>query len=255
MKKILLLLLGGILFMTTITGCSTTPEKKSREEIERLFTDFIGMFPTDDYEMLYTKGKDGVEEKDLGIWQLSSYLYTENSEVTSIGVNLSFDIRSKQCKGMLYTTQKVDDQEVKKEYPVYYKDKEILLVDMNALDANSLASFKNFKMLFSLLELNDTYLQSLPSTYHFYNPEVPLYGVNYAVEKDDKNMKAISNAYPDIIPSERSIKMVFEGSGNTWENGTSQTLRIFFDEQEYNWLTASMTYSENTTLDDVSTME
>lgn len=67
-EKSLLLLLGGMLLMTSITGCSNTPNKKSKEEIESLFIDLMSVFLLDNYEFLYyNEGDDSnLPEGDLG---------------------------------------------------------------------------------------------------------------------------------------------------------------------------------------------
>lgn len=51
----ILLLIGGLLIMITIAGCSNTFNKPSDKEIVDKFTDFVNMFPTEDLTVLYDK--------------------------------------------------------------------------------------------------------------------------------------------------------------------------------------------------------
>ncbi|MEF9920487.1 MAG: Csa1 family protein [Erysipelotrichaceae bacterium] len=242
MKKVLLLLLGGVFLMTAITGCSNTPNKKSKEEIENLFSDFTGMFPMLDLDFLYNKElTESIEEDEVGLWQISSYLYTADNDITSIGINLSFDIQKKECYGNLYITKTVEGHEVETEYPVSYTNKQVVLIG-DSVNIRVKESLEEFKSLFELIELDEEYLNNLKSTYHFYNSEVPIYGVNYSVDSNDKNIKAIKAKYPNLILNSDDIKIMLEGNGMLWENNTSQTIRIFFDDNEINWFTARMSF-------------
>lgn len=240
MKKILLLLLGGVLFITAITGCSNMPNKKSKKEIESLFSDFTDMFPMKDLDFLYDKElTENIEEDEVGLWQLSSYLYTADNDINKIGVNLSFDTKRKECYGNLYITKKVGEDEEQKAYPVYYKDSEILFVE-ESVNAEAKEALEDFKMLFELVDLNPDYLSSLKSTRHFYNHEVPLYGINYEIDENDENFKTIKKYYPKLVPSKGSIKMKLEGDGTPWNNNSSHTLYVELDENEKNWFVASL---------------
>lgn len=65
--------------MTTVTGCSNTPNKKSKEEIVGLFSDFMSVFQSDNYEFFYDKEGDrsNLPEGDLGSWVLTTYICFE----------------------------------------------------------------------------------------------------------------------------------------------------------------------------------
>lgn len=239
MKKILLLLLGGVLLVTTVTGCSNTLKKESKEEIEGLFSDFMSVFQSDNYEFLYDKkgGNSNLPEGDLGSWILTANMYHRDVDQDHmIGIQLIFNKNLRMCRGDFT----IDDNK----YPIFYENGKIGLIDQNtSLDVKD--ELSNFKLLFDIINLDEAYLHTLESKRYFYNYEVPLYGTSYYLPDDDKNREALKYAYTNFPHNAKEVVLEFEGTGNEPWNTTSTTdLNVMFDTEGYNFFSASLSFNK-----------
>lgn len=237
-KKLMMILIGGLVIMTQITGCMNKPSKK---EVVDKFSDFLTMFPSKDMTFLYDKEGDrsNLDEGDLGTWVISSYKYLNDEKgKRKTGVVLPFNRNTKEAKGKLF----IEKDEEEKEYSVYYDKEGIHLVDEN-VDESVKQELDSFKLMYEYISLNRAYLDSLSNSEVYYNGEVPLYDITYKLKEDDENIKKIKEIYPELSIDKDNISLVLEGDGTPWNTTSEMGVIIRVSEEKlYNSLSCSLSF-------------
>ena len=243
-KKLLLLLVGGVLIMTTVTGCIGPSDKK----IVGKFTDFVNMFPTEDLTILYDKEGDAseLEDGDLGIWTISSSKYLRSEKGRErIGVVIWFNRNTKEAKGTFSKSITKNEKVIEDiEYPIYY-DKDGLHFSDKNIEAPLVKELDDFKMMYEYISIGRKYLNTLEPKDFYYNGAAPLYGVRYKLTSEDINIKKIKELYPNIPIDEDNLILSLEGRGDDWETTNNFTIDIQLDSNDDNYMTAMMSFDNN----------
>lgn len=233
MKKKILMILGGMIFMTAITRCRSN---ESREEIEARFEGFGSLYPTSNLMDFYDKEGnrgDSFDENDKGTWIINTSIRREdNGVLNSEGMILHFDRNDRKAIGDYYM-RTISEKNVVTElrYSVYYDEKGIHLVE-GIEDQETADKIVNFKFLVQYVSLESNYLSSLPLLDKIYNFEVPLYDLMYQLTNDDDNIRKIKEQYKITRIFEGEPRLHLEGTGGSdWGLNNRRTVRFIFDEK------------------------
>ena len=238
--------------MTSFTGCNGPSDK----EVVDMFNDFITMFPSEDLTFLYDKegevssadGSSLKQEKgllndlsleDKGTWVISSYLVTEQS-TKSVGVVLRINKNTQKTTGDLF----IDDGKAEVGYPVYYDEMGLHLIDED-VPKEIKEKLENFKMMYEFIELDREYLDDLESTKIMYNPNAPIFGANYKLESNDKNIAKVKELYPELVVDENNCALEFHGKGTPWDLRGRVYLKFILDENSNSYLTSSIVFQQS----------
>lgn len=231
MKKKLLILgtIGGILIMSGLSACET----KNKAEVEQGFEQVLAMYPTknlmDFYEMEGYRD-DEFEKEDKGVWSLISSMdisETEDSPLIGEGMVLRMNKNTRTARGYYYQTE-IKTPDIKEiRYPIIYDEQGIHLTLASASliadqklqgfeiieDVSNLAlkeKIENFEFFvqYGHFDKLDTY----ENIRKMYNPEVPMYNLEYQLTNENSNVKQLRERYD--IPTDKAPTLVLSGRGN-----------------------------------------
>ncbi|MGL4654767.1 MAG: Csa1 family protein [Sarcina sp.] len=241
--------------MTQVIGCGgnnlTEPKKNlTDKQVVDKFDSFIQMFPTEDLSVLYDKaGGSGLKPGDKGTWTISSYLDTKNSqEDTSFGVVLWFNKNTHITKGNLISRK--DDE--RSEYPIYYNDGEINLVDESNVPIEIKNKLAGFRLLYEFIEIDKKYLENLKLVDTNYNSNAPIFDALYRLEPSDENIARIKEVYPMLIIDENNCTLELNGNGIPWNTKSGLDLSIVLDKDYNTYLSAAMRFGSSSVLEEKS---
>ncbi|MEG1045951.1 tandem-type lipoprotein [Carnobacterium sp.] len=233
-KKILILgTIGGLLIMSGLSACKT----KNKAEVEQGFEQVLAMYPTknlmDFYDMEGYRD-DEFEKEDKGVWSLitSMSVQEEDSPLIDEGMVLRLNRNTHTARGYYYRneTKYLGEgngfETNEKRYPILYDEEGAhLTTASDSLIANQkLQGFEiieiisdvalkekieNFKFFvqYGQFENIDTY----KNIQKMYNPEVPMYNLEYQLTNEDRNVKQLRERY--TIPTDSSPTLVLSGRG------------------------------------------
>jgi uncharacterized lipoprotein (TIGR01742 family) len=200
--------------MSILTGCNT----KNKTEIEQSFDKVLEMYPTKNLEDFYDMEgyRDGeFDEEDKGVWVLNSVMSireTEDSYLHSEGMVLRMNRNTKKAKGYYHvrdTPKDIKNPTKEKKYPVFYDGKKIQPLEKIS-DKEILDKINNFRFFvqYGSFDKLDTY----KNINKMYNPEVPIYELEYELTEEDNNVKALKDRYD--IPKTDAPKLKLKGRGD-----------------------------------------
>ncbi|MBO0469839.1 tandem-type lipoprotein [Enterococcus sp. DIV0242_7C1] len=231
MKK-LYLFIGGLIIMSGITGCQT----KNKAEIEQSFDKVLAMYPTPNLEDFYDMEgyRDGeFDENDKGVWLLHSSMSISTSEDSGLateGMLLRMNRNNRKAKGYYYTTTYWNDlskPKGEKRYPVIYDNEGFRLLE-DISDTKLKEKIMNFQ--FFVQYGNFKKLDSYENIRKMYNPEVPMYELEYQLTNEDQNVKALRERYD--IPTEEAPILLLKGRGDLQGSSVGyKELEFTFDKK------------------------
>lgn len=233
MKKRTLILgiIGGLFIMSGLSGCQT----KSKAEVEQGFEKVLALYPTknlmDFYDMEGIRD-DEFEEGDKGVWSLNTSMSisrTENSPLISEGMVLRLNRNTHTAKGYYYQRSVSEDliEQTEIRYPVIYDEQGVHLTTAPP-DIIADQKIQKFEII---EEVPDLALKEKIENFQFfaqyghfdklntyenirkmYNPEVPMYNLEYQLTNEDSNVKRLRELYD--IPTDSAPTLVLSGRGN-----------------------------------------
>lgn len=231
-KKILILgTIGGILIMSGLSACGI----KNKAEVEQGFEQVLAMYPTknlmDFYDMEGYRD-DEFKKEDKGVWSLISGMstsQTENSPLFTEGMVLRLNRNTHTANGYYYQRSTSEDltEQTDKRYPVTYDEQGIHLTTA----PTSLVAEQKIQGFEIIEEVSDLALKEKIENFQFfvqygqfenldtyknirkmYNPEVPMYNLEYQLTNEDRNVKQLRERYS--IPTDSAPILVLSGRGN-----------------------------------------
>jgi uncharacterized lipoprotein (TIGR01742 family) len=202
--------------MSGLTGCET----KNKAEIEQSFDKVLAMYPTKNLEDFYDiEGyrDDEFDPNDKGVWLLHSSMsirISEDSGLVSEGIVLRMNRNTRKAKGYYYIDTSWSDlkkniAEEEKKYPIMYDEHGFHFVKEVA-DAELKEKIMNFQ--FFVQYGNFAQLTSYENIRKMYNPNVPMYELEYRLTNEDPNVQALRERYD--IPAEKAPTLLLKGRGD-----------------------------------------
>ena len=246
MKKKTLIILGGILFMTAITGCNS----ESRKEIEARFEGFVSLYPTNNLMDFYDKEGDrnhGFDENDKGTWIVrTSINRNQNDGLDTEGMVLRFNRNTRQATGNYFIStfsQKHGNTEI--EYPVYYDEMGIHLME-DIEDEEVMDKIHKFKFLVEYISFENGYIQSLTLLDKRFNANVPLYNLTYQLISEDMNIEKIRQQYDIDVDLQELPRLRFEGTGEgQWGHYNRRNVEFLIDEERSVYVDGSVSFGNS----------
>ncbi|MHC5216650.1 tandem-type lipoprotein [Enterococcus sp. LJL128] len=211
--RLILSIIGGLFIMTSLGGC----EVKNKEEVEQGFENVLAMYPTknlmDFYDMEGYRDEE-FEEEDKGTWVLNSSMSISQSEddpLVSEGIVLRLNRNTRTAEGHYYQTWIPDDlskSTEKKQYPVTYDEQGFHLTE-EVTDSALKEKILNFKFFVQYGKFDK--LNEYKNLRKMYNPEVPMYELEYQLTNQDTNVKQLRERYD--IPTNQAPTIVLSGRG------------------------------------------
>lgn len=209
-KKLIIVIIGGVALSSCIN-------KKSQAEIEEGFEKVLSMYPTknlmDFYDMEGYRDSE-FEEGDKGVWWIYSTMSIskdEESPLETEGMLLRLNRNTRTAEG--FYIQRNTPENTKKEteehkYPIYYDETGIHLQEEIA-DSNLKNKVENFQFFVQYANFKD--LGKYKTIRKMYNPEVPMYELEYQLTNDDWNVKQLRERYD--IPTKEAPTLLLKGVG------------------------------------------
>lgn len=169
--KKLLLILGGLLLMTTLTACSTS----KRAEFEKRFAKVGEIYPTKNVSDLFEKFPDGFHIRHMRYEYVDNKTYYHN-------LNMVGDPETKQITGE-YDKSYFDNNEditVFDKSVQYTEDKGLQFSNGDKMDP----FMTDFKFAFEWFELDREKLSSLEFRSVYENPVSGGYGLHYFIKDE-----------------------------------------------------------------------
>ncbi|MGX7136477.1 tandem-type lipoprotein [Enterococcus silesiacus] len=213
MKK-LYLFIGGLIIMSGLTGCET----KNKAEIEQSFDKVLAMYPTPNLESFYDMEgyrDDEFDKDDKGVWVFDSSMSISQSEDGGLfteGMILRLNRNTRTAKGYYYTFTTWNDLSkpvTKKKYEVTYNKEGFHLVD-NVNENSIKEKIQNFNFFVQYGDFN--HLDTYKNIKKMYNPEVPMYELEYQLTNTHNNVQALRERYD--IPTEKAPTLLLKGTGD-----------------------------------------
>ncbi len=198
--------------MTTIlSGCTS----KKKEEIEQSFDQVLALYPTKDlmdfYEMEGYRDEE-FDEGDKGVWVLQSSLskmYKNDEPLIMEGMVLYLNRNTQKAHGYYYQNKIKTPKIEEKIYPITYDKQEIRLLE-EVDDPELKAKIENFQFFVQYGDFKN--LGQYEHIRKMYNPNVPIYELEYQLENDDPNVQQLRQRYQ--IPTENAPTLLLKGRGN-----------------------------------------
>lgn len=214
--------------MSGLSACGT----KNKVEVEQGFEQVLAMYPTknlmDFYDMEGYRD-DEFEKEDKGVWSLitSMSVQEEDSPLISEGMVLRLNRNTRTAKGYYYQTEVKTPDVSEKRYPIVYDESGIHFTTASAsLIANQ--KIQDFELIEEIVDLE---LKEKIENFQFfvqygqfenintyenirkmYNPEVPMYNLEYQLKNDDSNVRQLRKRY--TIPTDNAPTLVLSGRGD-----------------------------------------
>ncbi|XUD12225.1 hypothetical protein IGJ55_001387 [Enterococcus sp. AZ170] len=218
--------------MSGLTGCET----KNKAKIEQSFDKILAIYPTPNLESFYdTEGyrDDEFDKDDKGVWVLNSDFSlskTEEGDLFTEGMLLRINRNTRKAKGFYYTRKTSNDlsKPIEKEkYPVIYDDSGFhLLGDVQGEETKKKVEKFKFFVQYGNFDKLDKY----KNIKKMYNPEVPIYELEYQLMNEDSNVQALRSKY-DIV-TDKSPTLLLKGTGDLEGNSIGyKQLEFRFDKK------------------------
>ncbi len=213
----MIIVLSFIIFL--IGSFWTLYKSHQEQQIRDRFSSTLEMYPIKNLEDLYDKEgyrDENFDKDDKGEWVLQSNLLTQkgNAPLIQEGMVLYLNRNNREATGFYRISKISEDNKgypVKKtqKYPVKLVNNKFKLLKSvdNAKLKHKIKNFKFFSQYANFKELSN-YDQNNIS----YNPNVPMYSVEYQLSNDDYNVKQLRKHYD--IPSNKAPKLELSGTGN-----------------------------------------
>ncbi|WP_206912192.1 tandem-type lipoprotein [Enterococcus sp. DIV0849a] len=231
MKK-LYLFIGGLILMSGLTGCET----KNKAEIEQSFDKVLALYPTPNLESFYDMEgykDDEFDKDDKGVWVLNSDFSmskTEEGDLFTEGMRLRINRNTRKMNGYYYvsiTPNSFGKSSKTTKYPVVYTD--------NGFQSKAEISDKELQRKIEKFQFFVQYgkfdkLDSYKNLKKMYNPEVPMYELEYQLTNDDSNVNELRKR--NDIPTKIPPTLLLKGTGNL--DGSSvgyKQVEIRFDKK------------------------
>ncbi|MFG5464412.1 tandem-type lipoprotein [Enterococcus faecalis] len=243
------LILGIIMSTTILGGCQMAEQTKSKEEVEQGFEKVLAMYPTknlmDFYEMEGYRDEE-FDKDDKGVWVLQSSMdikIKKEDPLVSEGMVLRLNRNTRKGKGKYYKKIFKKGEDTKKElYPITYDEAGIHLVE-DISDQALKEKIEHFKFFVQYGDLKN--LDQYKNIRKMYNPEVPMYELEYQLTNEEANVKALRERYD--IPTKDAPTMLLKGQGDI--NGSSvgyKNIEFTFDKKVDVFFTDSIDYQPQT---------
>lgn len=212
-KKWLLIFIvaGGI---TMLSGCET----KGKEEVEQSFEKVLAIYPTENLMDFYDMEgyRDGeFDEEDKGVWVLHSSMSITLKEEDSLlteGMLLRIDRNTLTAEGFYF--QRIFPNEAnkkieEKKYPVIYDEKGFHLIE-DISDSKLKEKIENFQFFVQYGKFDD--LSQYENISKMYNPEVPVYELEYRLTNEEYNVKQLRERYD--VSTDKAPILLLKGQGD-----------------------------------------
>ncbi|MHC5216651.1 tandem-type lipoprotein [Enterococcus sp. LJL128] len=248
--RLILSIIGGLFIMTSLGGC----EVKNKEEVEQGFENVLAMYPTknlmDFYDMEGYRDEK-FEEEDKGTWVLVSGMAIrqhDDEPLMSEGMFLWLDRNKRTATGYYYQrTVPIDLKEdiEEKQYPVTYDEQGFHLTE-EVTDSALKEKILNFKFFVQYGKFDK--LNEYKNLRKMYNPEVPMYELEYQLTNQDTNVKQLRERYD--IPTNQAPTIVLSGRGALEGSSIgSKNLTIQFTKNPPVYFSDSIDYQPSNTED------
>ncbi|MGC6768832.1 tandem-type lipoprotein [Enterococcus sp. LJL51] len=222
--RLILSIIGGLFIMTSLGGC----EVKNKEEVEQGFENVLAMYPTknlmDFYDMEGYRDEE-FEEEDKGTWVLISTMgvsHTETSPLISEGMVLRLNRNTQTAEGFYFEREIETPEVIEQTYPVTYDEQGFHLTE-EVTDSALKEKILNFKFFVQYGKFDK--LNEYKNLRKMYNPEVPMYELEYQLTNQDTNVKQLRERYN--IPTEQAPTLVLSGRG-TLEGSSISSKELTF---------------------------
>nr|WP_277989298.1 tandem-type lipoprotein [Enterococcus sp. DIV0242_7C1] len=206
--------IGGLIIMSGLTGCET----KDKAEIERSFDKVLAMYPTPNLEDFYDMEgyRDGeFDENDKGVWVLNSDMSQSESKdgnLNTEGMRIRINRNTQEINGYYYvsiTPNILGEKSKTIKYPIVYSEKGFQLKEETE-DKKLKEKIEQFQFFVQYGNFNK--LTTYKNIRKMYNPEVPMYELEYQLTNEDKNVKTLRERYD--IPTDKAPILFLKGLGN-----------------------------------------
>ncbi|EUJ27521.1 putative lipoprotein [Listeria grayi FSL F6-1183] len=254
-KKIVIsILIGGMTIMTLLGGCGESSTNEKAKKTKQSFEKVLAMYPTKNLEAFYDMEgyrDDEFEKGDKGVWVLQSSMSTAETKeapLVSEGMLLRLNRNTRTATGF-YFHREIDTPNVnEKKYPVTYDKKGFHLVKAVS-DPKLREKIEDFQFFVQYGEFKQ--LNQYKNIDKMYNPEVPMYELEYQLTNDDPNVKQLRKRYE--IPTDKEPTLLLKGRGNLDGSSGSvgyKNIEFTFDKKVDNYFTDSIDYQPANTEDD-----
>lgn len=243
-KKIMVLGLAGMIFMLNgLSGCKIS----KKQEVEKSFNKVLDLYPTkkitDFYDMEGYRD-ESFKKDDKGTWFLHSSMSIREKEgfpIISEGMILWMNRNTNSAEGYYYIKEtKVPDVNEKK-YPVIYNNESFQLVD-DISDNVLKEKIENFEFFVQYGQFDN--LDKYKNIHQMYNPEVPMYSLEYQLDNNDENVKNLKKRYN--IPMEKETTFLLKGRGDLEGSYLGyKNIRFTFDKDMPMFFTDSIAYQSS----------
>jgi uncharacterized lipoprotein (TIGR01742 family) len=230
--KQLYLFIGGLIIMSGLTGCET----KNKVEIEQSFDKVLAMYPTPNLESFYDMEgyrDDEFDKDDKGVWVLNSDFSmskTEEGDLLTEGMRLRINRNTRKMNGYYYvsiTPNSFGKSSKTTKYPVVYTDNGFRSKE-EIYDKELQRKIEKFQFFVQYGKFDQ--LNSYKNLKKMYNPEVPMYELEYQLTNEDSNVKELRKR--NDIPVEIPPTLLLKGTGSL--DGSSvgyKQVEIRFDKK------------------------
>ncbi len=241
----LFLIIGGVAIMIGLAGCGI----KGKEEVEQGFESVLAMYPTknimDFYDMEGYRDEE-FDKEDKGVWLLNSDMsinQTKESPLISEGMLLRLNRNTRKAKGYYYIRtipQEVERPVLEEKFPITYDAQGFHLIEPTDQENKELREkLDNFQFFVQYVEFK--HLDQYENLRKMYNPEVPMYELEYQLTNEDVNVKELRNRYD--IPTETAPTLLLKGQGELSGDSVGyKTLEFTFDKNVNVYFTDSIDF-------------
>ncbi|WP_429955302.1 tandem-type lipoprotein [Enterococcus sp. AZ192] len=238
-------IIGGIFMVGVLSGCET----KDQAELEQSFEKELSIYPTknllDFYDMEGYRD-DEFDKDDKGVWSLISSMniaQTKESPMYSEGMVLRMNRNTRTAKGYFYQSMYAKDIEddTEERFSVTYDENGFHLTN-EVSDTKLKDKILNFQFFvqYGSFEKLDRY----ENIKKMYNPEVPMYNLEYQLTNDDANVKELRTRYD--IPTEEAPTLSLSGRGDLEGSSVgSKELTFQFSKDPSVYYRASIDYQRS----------
>lgn len=204
--------------MVTMSGCQQHEKySKEKNKVEQDLNKELSIYPTRDLMDFYDKNgvkNENFKKGDKGVWVLDSSMAISKSKKSPLvaeGMKLRINRNTRTAKGYYYVRKAYEDTSKynEKKYPITYDASGFHpQTEINNLEIEN--KIKNFKFFVQFGKFNK--LSSYQNIKRTYNPEVPLYDMNYKLNSNDNNVKEIRDIYR--VPTNKIPTLNLSGQGD-----------------------------------------
>ncbi|MBL1224127.1 tandem-type lipoprotein [Enterococcus sp. BWR-S5] len=207
MKGVIIL---GIIATSLLSGCET----KSKAEVEQSFDKVLAMYPTknlmDFYDMEGYRDSEFAED-DKGTWILQSRMSVEKEEddtLFSEGMVLKMNRNKQTAEGYYYEKETNLPDRKETRYLVTYDESGFHVTD-SSVTSDIKEKIEKFQFFVQYGEFGE--LDKYENLREMYNPEVPLYELEYQLTNDNSNVQQLRKRYD--ISSDKVPTLLLKGRG------------------------------------------